>query len=199
MLWGCGFRQRIAYSAPRDKTSRLFVSLNFLKLHDLITMCLVTFTFSLFEQAASFYTVNNSVHNNRTRQSSQLHTVFVGKDAYNKRSLKYSIWIYYNLEHTVSELSVKSVSCVVSEERLKLVWQCISKVVDLWMGGRVVEGVSGRVEVLIFILLLLILCTTLSDYVYYFVCFLLRVHVLACQPNRVFKSTSLGNIWYFED
>ena len=89
----------IAMTNARTRTSPIFARLNLLKLNDIFTLNIATFTYrcrnsllpSCFED---FYIINQSVHNYNTRHATDIRTDHVRTSQY-KRSLKYrsaSIW-----------------------------------------------------------------------------------------------------------
>ena len=83
----------------RSSTSPLFAKLNILKLHDIVTLNVASFTYRcrnslLPSQFEDFYVSNQSVHNYNTRHASDIRTNHFRTSQY-KRSLRYrstQIW-----------------------------------------------------------------------------------------------------------
>ena len=85
--------RHITCSRSRDHTGNLFKSLNLLKLHDVINLNTITFTYKLTHnllstQFSDFYTHNYLVHGYNTRQSGHLHIPTISSSS-NKNSFRY--------------------------------------------------------------------------------------------------------------
>ena len=92
----------ITLSPPRTSTTPMFASLNLLKLDDMITSKIATFTFRCLNgllpfRFNSFYKQNTSVHNYSTRRATDLHSSFY-------RSAKCQLSLKYRSTHIWNEL-----------------------------------------------------------------------------------------------